>query len=117
HAGYKTAMLSNINLLHYEYLKKSFPVFGVFDKIFLSFELGLVKPDKKIYENVIAAMQVSPQEIFYTDDRPELVRSANSLGIKGYCFSGIQQLIRDIRDSGIAAPLYEEIASPLRGSQ
>lgn len=101
HASYKTAMLSNINLLHYEYLKKGFPVFGVFDKIFLSFELGLTKPNKKIYQNVIAAMQVSPQEIFYTDDRLELVQSANSLGIKGFVFSNLQQLIRDIRDSGV----------------
>ena len=107
-AGYKIAMLSNINFLHYEYLKKNFPVFGVFDKIFLSFELGLVKPDKKIYENVIAAMRVSPQEIFYTDDRPELVQSANSLGIKGHCFSDFQQLIRDIRDSEVCLSLYEE---------
>lgn len=103
-AGYKTAMLSNINSLHYEYLKKSFPVFGVFDKIFLSCELGLIKPNKKIYENVTAAMQVSPQEMFYTDDRLELVQSANSLGIKGFVFSNLQQLIRDIRNSGIAAP-------------
>lgn len=100
-AGYKTAMLSNINLLHYEYLKKSFPVFGVFDKIFLSFELGMAKPNKKIYENVIAAMQVSPQEIFYTDDRTELVQSADSLGIKARSFSGFQQLVRDLRDSGV----------------
>ena len=28
---YKTAILSNINILHYEYLKKNFPVFGVFE--------------------------------------------------------------------------------------
>ncbi len=32
---YKTALLSNINILHYEYLKKNFPVFGIFDNIFL----------------------------------------------------------------------------------
>ncbi|TRZ95240.1 HAD family phosphatase [bacterium] len=107
-ASYKTAMLSNINLLHYEYLKKGFPVFGVFDKLFLSFELGLNKPDKEIYKKVIEAMQVSPQEIFYTDDRAELVQSANSLGIKGYVFSDFQQLICDIRDSGITFSLQEK---------
>ncbi len=94
---YKTALLSNINILHYEYLKKNFPVFGVFDKIFLSFELGFIKPDKEIYNRVIQELKVEPNEIFYTDDRPELVESAKSLGIKGCVFTDFEQLINDIR--------------------
>jgi len=100
-SGYQTAMLSNINVLHYEYVKKNFPVFGVFDKVFLSFELGAIKPDKKIYEQVIARLQVGPQEIFYTDDRPDLVESAKSLGIKGCVFTNFQQLVNDIAGAGI----------------
>ena len=100
-AYYKTAMLSNINVLHYEYVKKNFPVFGVFDKIFLSFELGAIKPDKKIYEQVIRQLQVSPQEIFYTDDRAELVESAKSLGIRGAVFTNFEQLVNDIAQAGI----------------
>ncbi len=100
-ANYKTALLSNINTLHYEYLKKNFPVFGVFDKIFLSFELGLIKPDKEIYKKVIQELKVSPQEIFYTDDRPELVESANSQGICGRVFASFEQLMGDIQSAGI----------------
>ena len=100
-ANYKTAMLSNINILHYEYLKKNFPVFGVFDKIYLSFQLGLIKPDKEIYNLVVRDLGVSPQEIFYTDDRPELVESAKSLGIRGCVFTNFGQLIRDLKDSKI----------------
>ena len=40
---YSLAMLSNINVLHYEYLKKEFPVFGAFDYIFPSFRMGFIK--------------------------------------------------------------------------
>ncbi|MCX5668522.1 MAG: HAD family phosphatase [Candidatus Omnitrophica bacterium] len=100
-ANYKTAMLSNINILHHEYLKKNFPVFGVFDKVFLSFQLGFVKPDKEIYNLVIRDLGVSPQEIFYTDDRPELVKSAKSLGIRGCVFTDFGQLTSELRDNGI----------------
>jgi putative hydrolase of the HAD superfamily len=95
-ANYKTAMLSNINALHYEYLKKNYPVFGVFDQVFLSFELGTIKPDKKIYEQVIQELKVSPKEIFYTDDRNELVESAKTLGIQGAVFTSFEQLVKDI---------------------
>ena len=100
-ANYKTAMLSNINILHYEYLKKNFPIFEVFDKVFLSFQLGLIKPDKEIYNFVIRDLGVSPQEIFYTDDRCALVESAKSLGIRGCVFSNFGQLMGELQDNGI----------------
>ncbi|MFH0917914.1 MAG: HAD family phosphatase [Candidatus Omnitrophota bacterium] len=106
--NYKTAMLSNINILHYEYLKRNFPVFGVFDQIFLSFQLGLIKPDKKIYNLVIRKLKVSPAEIFYTDDRPELVQSAKSLGMSGCVFTKFNQLISDLEENGITFLLPEK---------
>lgn len=95
-ARYKTALLSNINILHYEYVKKNFPVFGVFDRVFLSFELGMIKPDKEIYNKVIQELEVSPQEVFYTDDRVDLVESAKALGIRGCVFENFEQLTRDL---------------------
>jgi glucose-1-phosphatase len=106
---YKTAMLSNINILHYEYLKKNFPVFGVFDKIFLSFQLGMIKPDKEIYNLVIRELGVSPDEIFYTDDRLELVQSAKSLGIRGCIFTNFSKLISDLQENGIVFSSPEKI--------
>ena len=99
--NYKTAMLSNINILHYEYLKKNFPIFEVFDKVFLSFQLGLIKPDKEIYNLVIRDLGVSPQEIFYTDDRCALVESAKSLGMRGCVFSNFGQLMGELQENGI----------------
>lgn len=100
-ARYKTALLSNINTLHYEYVKKNFPVFGVFDRVFLSFEMGLIKPDQKIYNKVIQELKVSPQEIFYTDDRADLVQSAKALGIRGCVFANFEQLIKDLQDAQV----------------
>ena len=51
--SYRVALLSNIDTLHYEYLKKHFPVFGVFHKVFASCELKLVKPDQLIYQKTL----------------------------------------------------------------
>jgi len=95
-ADYRTAMLSNINILHYEYLKKSFPVFDVFHKLFLSYELGLAKPDKSVYHKVISILGVSAEEIFYCDDRPELIESASSLGIRSFVFRDVPGLLKDL---------------------
>jgi putative hydrolase of the HAD superfamily len=98
---YKIALLSNINILHYEHLRKNFPVFGVFDEIFLSFELGRIKPDKEIYHHAIRKLKVQPQEIFYTDDRPELVETARGLGICGHVFTDFNRLISALDQAGV----------------
>ena len=94
--NYRIALLSNTNILHYKYIKDSFPIFDIFDKVFLSFEMGAIKPDKIIYQKAIKALGVLPEHIFYTDDRAELIDSASRLGIKSFIFTNAEQLIKDL---------------------
>ena len=99
---YKTALLSNINVLHFNYLKQIFPLFDAFDCVLTSFELGMRKPHPLIYSRALEALGVeAPEKVFYTDDRPELVEIAAGLGIKGAVFTGIEQLKKDLVDAGI----------------
>ncbi|MFA4989574.1 MAG: HAD family phosphatase [Candidatus Omnitrophota bacterium] len=98
---YRIALVSNIDILHYEYLKKRFPVFDVFDNLFLSYELGVAKPNPLIYRKALAVLKLGPEDVFYIDDRPELVKSAQGLGIKSWVFSGIPQLKSDLLRAGI----------------
>ena len=99
--NYKIALLSNINILHFDYLKNNFPVFDVFHNLLLSFELNLKKPDPLIYKKALGILNVLPEEAFYTDDRQELVEQSRRLGIHGFVFKGIEQLNKDLLDSGI----------------
>jgi len=98
---YKVALLSNTNALHYEYLKKHFPVFNVFNKVFVSCELGLVKPDKLIYQKTLEALEAPAGSVFYTDDREDLIKSARELGMKAFIFNGVRQLKADLLSAGL----------------
>jgi putative hydrolase of the HAD superfamily len=98
---YKIALLSNVNVLHMEYLKKNFPVFDAFHNVIASFEIGCTKPDPMIYKKTLQILGLPAESILYTDDRPELVEGARSLGIRGFVFKGFEQLRRDLIDSGI----------------
>ncbi len=102
--NYRIALLSNTNILHYRYIDENFPVLGIFDKKFLSFEIGAIKPERLIYEKVINLLGVLPKDIFYIDDRPDLVKEASRLGINGFVFTGIKQLVRDL--SSLKITLY-----------
>lgn len=98
---YKLALLSNINILHFEFLLKNFPVFDVFNNIITSYEIGARKPSPLIYNKSLEILRVLPYEAFYTDDRPELAKFAKKLGIQAFVFSNIEQLKKDFLDSGI----------------
>lgn len=100
---YKVALLSNINTLHYDFLRKNFPLFDQFHNLFLSFELKVKKPDPLIYRKVLETLKVLPQEVFYADDREDLIQKARQLGINGVVFSGIDKLKSDLLDYGISA--------------
>jgi putative hydrolase of the HAD superfamily len=93
---YRLGLLSNTNILHYGYIKNNYPVLNIFERIFLSFEIGALKPDKAIYQKAIKELGVLPENIFYTDDRADLVESASALGIKSFVFTGPGKLIKDL---------------------
>ena len=104
---YKIALLSNINVLHYQYLKKNFPIFDPFHAIFTSFELGYVKPATQAYQKVLTAMGSAPAGTFYTDDRAELIESSLRLGIRGFVFKGAAQLKEDLISAGVMVSSVE----------
>jgi putative hydrolase of the HAD superfamily len=52
-----------------------------FDRAFLSTELGLHKPDRAIFERVLAELRCAPDEAVFTDDNAENVAGAGSAGM------------------------------------
>lgn len=54
--------------------------------IFVSYELGLLKPDVKIYQKVLQKLDALPEEVIFVDDKPRNVEAAQSIGIYGIVF-------------------------------
>ncbi|MCM8801584.1 MAG: HAD family phosphatase [Candidatus Omnitrophica bacterium] len=99
---YQIALISNINILHFEYIRKNFfYLLDIFPKIVTSYECGFRKPHPKIYQLSLDYLEVKPEEVFYIDDRRELINIAKELGIKGFVFKGIEDLKENLLDSGI----------------
>jgi putative hydrolase of the HAD superfamily len=85
---YKLVMISNINEAHYEFLKKKMPIFGEFDKLILSYEIGFRKPAKEIYDAALKSVNTAPSKAFYVDDRADLIEAASRFGIEGMMMDG-----------------------------
>ena len=54
--------------------------------IFPSYQLGLLKPDKRIFLTVLEKMKVHPSDVLFIDDKKENVEAALSLGMKSFVF-------------------------------
>lgn len=85
---YKVYLLSNTNSIHIkeikEYIRQYHPNedwHNTFDKMFLSYEIGLRKPDAAIYEHVLNEVNLKPEETIFVDDSRANIKGAEKLGI------------------------------------
>lgn len=84
---YRLFLLSNTNELHINYIKQTlgrekFHRFtNAFEQCYLSYELGMRKPDTAIFEWVLTQNHLQPSETLFVDDQQENTDAAESLGI------------------------------------
>ncbi len=88
---YRVIALSNINEIHVNAIDEAarqklnatkFADF--FHHAYYSNEIGMRKPEKEIYEFVLAEQNLKPEETFFVDDKMENVEAAKACGIQAY---------------------------------
>lgn len=92
---YKLFVLSNTNALHaahfepmFEALSPGRPISSYFDEVYYSHELGERKPDRAVYDKVLAKAGLKPAEAVFIDDLAMNIDAANALGIRGHHLTG-----------------------------
>lgn len=85
--NYSIYLLSNTNAIHIDAIKKQLgkrkwlAFCKLFDKMYLSHELGLRKPDVKIFEYILNEQKLKAEEVFFIDDSPQHIVGAKKIGI------------------------------------
>lgn len=99
-AGYRTALLSNMQFDMIDHVRASFPWLRDFDHQIFSAELHAVKPDPAIYLHCLEKLGSGPTETVFVDDREENVAAARALRIAGFRFESVAQLRRELEAAG-----------------
>jgi putative hydrolase of the HAD superfamily len=84
---YKIFLLSNTNQVHIDYCIQNFDFENLtskFNKIYLSHEIHLRKPDTQTYEFVLNDSQIQASQTLFIDDTPKNVESAKRAGLNAY---------------------------------
>jgi len=99
--GYKLILLSNTNEIHREYGYKHYEFLNYFDKLFLSHQVGFVKPEPEIYKAVEEYTKAKPEEHIFIDDVLEYAEGAKSVGWDAIQFKNYEQLLNELKEKNI----------------
>lgn len=61
------------------------PIGAYFDKMYTSYEVGVTKPDRKIFDCMIADSGLVPSETLFVDDGKSNIEVGRQLGFETYC--------------------------------
>ena len=90
-------ILSNTALVMHSVVEELIDM-SCFEHRFLSYEIGMEKPDERIFEHVTEKVPHLKEEILFVDDRLSNVNAAKNFGIKAIHFTDAFHLIADLND-------------------
>ncbi|MEW5817160.1 MAG: HAD family phosphatase, partial [Spirochaetota bacterium] len=94
----KISIISNMTLDCLDYIEKNFRWLNIFDSPVFSCNLGLIKPDKPIYEYCLRNLNLQPDECLFTDDSGSNVLGAKNVGMHAIHFSSFLEFLDQVNE-------------------
>ena len=101
---YLLGCFSNNTDLHWRQLCEEADLESIFQRRYLSHEIGLRKPDPASFEYVLADLGVSPDRILYFDDREDCVAAGCRIGWDAHQARGVDEVRRILASLDILTP-------------
>ncbi len=96
--------LSNTNALHWERNFGRWPILAVFEFAFLSHELGMLKPDREVFDRVADLLPTSRDRVLFLDDNEINVDAASDAGFAACTVRGVEEAQRALERTGVLSP-------------
>jgi len=93
---YRTGILSNSFVGARERERAAYGFEDLVDEIVYSHEVGMAKPDPRIYGLVCTRLKVQPQEMIFLDDADQAVAGAREAGMHAVRYQDNAQAIEEI---------------------
>jgi putative hydrolase of the HAD superfamily len=96
--GTRIALLSNAGFDFGDPFRYS-PLGAVMERVFVSAELDLIKPDPAIYRHVMSELGIGPDGMAFIDNKAENVAAAAALGIAAHHYvepAGLRRFLEEL---------------------
>ncbi len=99
--GYKVGLLTNNTIKTANYIRTT-DLVNHFDVCVMSAEIGISKPDPKIFEYFFFKLDVAPHEAIFIDDYEKSLSTAKEVGYHPIFFDNYADLINQLELLGIS---------------
>ncbi|MFW9949214.1 MAG: HAD family hydrolase [Candidatus Thorarchaeota archaeon] len=99
-AGFTVSLMSNTYAIHVK-SNRLRGFYNIFDNVFLSNEIGLIKPDIEKYKYLLNKLDTKPKKCVFIDDKIVNLVPARELGIIVIKFESFEKFKHDLSSLGI----------------
>lgn len=101
---YKLAILSDDSSRWSRYLREHLDIAKYFDAVTISGDVGITKPDERVYRLTLEKLGCEPADCVYVDDRRKNLAAARTLGMETVLFNS-----RDVAWEGKTVNSFAEL--------
>lgn len=94
---YKTALLTNASSQFMQPLLEKTGLKDIFDEVVVSSEIGIIKPNPRIYQYALEKLGVEPAEAVFIDDFEARVQGARDLGMHTILYQNFPQMKAELK--------------------
>ena len=94
-------LLSDTDILHWQFLLKEYPFLKIFTNPVLSFRIGTMKPDPVCYKTAAQSVNKAVNQCLFIDDRPVNVQGAKKTGMHAVEFKSPEKLLEEFKNYNI----------------
>jgi 2-haloacid dehalogenase len=99
--GIRLVGLSNWSAAMFPVARQRFDFLTWFEGIVISGDVGVNKPDRRIYDHLVERFGIEPAEALFIDDSPANVDAATTLGFRTILFTNATALRTDLVQLGL----------------
>ena len=96
--GIPLGIISNTNAVHVQWLHAHLPELAHFRSVVWSSSVGMLKPDRAIYNLAVRTMNADPAQTLFVDDLEENTAGAEAAGLAGWVHRDWDETSRAIED-------------------
>jgi FMN phosphatase YigB (HAD superfamily) len=95
----RVGLISNLSSIHWDHMRSAAPLLEQMVPRLFSFQLGIAKPDRAMFEMVLFALEKAAQNVLVVDDRQDNIRTAENIGFATHLFGGLFGFTQFIEDN------------------
>ena len=93
--------LTNFSTEKFPLCRRRFDFFAAFAGIVVSGEIGMVKPDRAIYDHLVGTYGLTPSRCLFIDDNQDNVAGAHAAGLQAIRYTSPARLRRELTARGL----------------